>query len=167
MSINNAGNLTLEKNLSVGNATPTTSGTGITFPATQSASSNANTLDDYEEGTWTPSLGGTATYSIQEGYYTKIGNVVTVWMDIGISSLGTGSTSIVTGLPFAKGSMGSYPGSTGYFVSLAISVVHISPIVFTTGIKFMTLTAASANVTDGGAIFGNSTRILCSVTYQV
>jgi len=32
------------------------SGIGITFPATQTASSNANTLDDYEEGTWTPRL---------------------------------------------------------------------------------------------------------------
>jgi hypothetical protein len=39
--------------IGVGDATPSASGSGITFPATQSASTNANTLDDYEEGTWT------------------------------------------------------------------------------------------------------------------
>jgi len=43
---------------------------GITFPATAVAASNANTLDDYEEGTWTPTIigtstAGTATYAIQ------------------------------------------------------------------------------------------------------
>ena len=38
--------------IGVGNATPAASGAGISFPATASASSDANTLDDYEEGTW-------------------------------------------------------------------------------------------------------------------
>ena len=42
--------------IGVGNATPSASGAGITFPATQSASTDANTLDDYEEGTWTPTI---------------------------------------------------------------------------------------------------------------
>jgi hypothetical protein len=50
--------LALAGNIGLGGATPTTSGTGITFPATASASTNANTLDDYEEGTWTPEYGG-------------------------------------------------------------------------------------------------------------
>jgi hypothetical protein len=52
---------------------------GITFPATQSASSNANTLDDYEEGTWSASaitsVNNTGA-SFSEGRYTKIGNIV-------------------------------------------------------------------------------------------
>jgi hypothetical protein len=81
MRIDSSGNVTLQKNISVGAATPTTSGTGITFPATQSASSDANTLDDYEEGTWTPQIAGDATqgagtYTQQVGTYTKIGRVV-------------------------------------------------------------------------------------------
>ena len=56
-------------------------GTGITFPATQSASSNANTLDDYEEGTF---AGGSITgvnltsLSLNYGYYTKVGRLVTL-----------------------------------------------------------------------------------------
>jgi hypothetical protein len=61
-------------------------GGGITFPASQNASSNANTLDDYEEGTWTPvyynitdGANVTATYDdTRYGFYTKIGRVVTL-----------------------------------------------------------------------------------------
>jgi hypothetical protein len=95
--------------ISVGNATPTTSGAGITFPATQSASSDANTLDDYEEGTWTPALqgsstAGTYTYDTDRtgGNYTKIGNTVYIRGVIrvsGTSSAGSGNAQI-TGLPF-------------------------------------------------------------------
>lgn len=78
---------------------------GITFPATQSASSNANTLDDYEEGTWTPSLtssGGTlTTVSNGTGYYTKVGNQVTIWCRPTITTNGTGSGALkISGLPF-------------------------------------------------------------------
>jgi hypothetical protein len=53
---------------------------GITFPATQSASSNANTLDDYEEGTWTPTDGSGAglSFTVNSATYTKIGNTVRV-----------------------------------------------------------------------------------------
>ncbi len=81
------------------------SGTGITFPATQSASSDANTLDDYEEGTWTPSItgsstSGTVTYNTRLGKYTKTGNVVTYQCLVDWNS-GTGSGSLrVSGLPF-------------------------------------------------------------------
>lgn len=73
-----ASTLSAATTIGVGAATPAASGAGITFPATQSASSNANTLDDYEEGTWTPTMTGatvvgTPTYA---GYYTKIGRFV-------------------------------------------------------------------------------------------
>jgi len=83
------------------------SGTGITFPATQSASSDANTLDDYEEGTWTPALkfGGNSTGMTisATGKYTKIGNVVYWTCDFALSAKGssTGSATI-TGLPFTS-----------------------------------------------------------------
>ena len=71
---------------------------------------SANKLDDYEEGTWTPSLvgsttAGTATFvSGPTGTYTKIGNQVTVYFDWNISAhTGTGALR-VNGLPFTKGS---------------------------------------------------------------
>jgi hypothetical protein len=78
---------------------------GLTFNGDTAA---ANALDDYEEGTWTPSFRGTTTAgtytysSVQAGAYTKIGNQVTVWCSlIGItaSSAGTGEW-LVAGLPF-------------------------------------------------------------------
>lgn len=85
----------------------------VKFPATQNPSSNANTLDDYEEGTWTPALGAiqngdfTAATGISVDYaqYTKIGELVT--LHFGISVTGLSSTALtqksvlaITGLPF-------------------------------------------------------------------
>jgi hypothetical protein len=89
----------------------------IQFPATQVASSNANTLDDYEEGTWTPAFGtsGTAftsvTYTGQNGTYTKVGQLVTVSMRIEISARTVGSASgdlLITGLPFTSNNTFGY-----------------------------------------------------------
>jgi len=102
-------------------------GTGITFPATQSASSNANTLDDYEEGTWTPvvvgtSTTGTGTYTVQSGSYTKVGRLVTVICDLTWSAhTGTGNIQ-VSGLPFvnsATACVGSVFASNMNFGTLA------------------------------------------------
>jgi hypothetical protein len=92
--------------IGVGDATPSASGSGISFPATQSASSDANTLDDYEEGTWTPTIigtttAGTATYSGQVASYTKIGRMVQIVGYINWSSgTGTGPAMRIAGLPF-------------------------------------------------------------------
>jgi hypothetical protein len=111
-------NATFVSNIGVGNATPTTSGTGITFPATQSASSNANTLDDYEEGTFTPTLvvdSGTPAYQYQQGYYTKIGRQVFGGGIIGITNSNTLTGTIKVSVPFTI-SAGSY-GYTGGFTS--------------------------------------------------
>ena len=80
----------------------TANGVGITFPATQSASSNANTLDDYEEGTWTPALGGTWTSNPTGlgGYYTKIGRFVTAYLEFVGGTKTSSISGYFTGLPF-------------------------------------------------------------------
>ena len=103
-------------------ATKNSSGVGIVFPATQSASSDANCLDDYEEGTWTPAFAGftgnpTISYSGQSGYYVKVGKVVHCWFNIEISSVSGGSGPLVlTGFPFVAGSFGTWQtGAIGYF----------------------------------------------------
>ena len=78
-------------------------GVGITFPATQSSSSDVNTLDDYEEGTWTPAYttNFSGTYATQVGRYTKIGRVVTAYFFLKVSTT-TGSGNLAFGtLPFA------------------------------------------------------------------
>jgi hypothetical protein len=92
--------------IGVGGATPSTSGAGITFPATKNPSSNANTLDDYEEGSFTPSIigstsAGTASYSNRDGRYTKIGRFVHVVITlVWTGHTGTGNM-LVSGLPFS------------------------------------------------------------------
>jgi hypothetical protein len=109
-----SGGLQVVNSISVGNATPTTSGAGITFPATQSASSNANTLDDYEEGTWTPTdaSGAGLTFTGAEGIYTKIGNVVFYSFNVTYPSTASTSNSGIGGFPFAARSSGvANPGS--------------------------------------------------------
>lgn len=88
---------------------------GIAFPATQVPSSDANVLDDYEEGTWSPyysTIGGdyTGTTSFNAtGYYIKIGKQVTVigsCATAGVISGGSGQT-IIKGLPFSVVSTGT------------------------------------------------------------
>jgi hypothetical protein len=81
---------------------------GVTFPAAQAASSGANTLDDYEEGTWTPVLtdgtNNVGAYYYQFGSYIKVGRLVTVNCTISVATrapLGNGDVYI-TGLPFTS-----------------------------------------------------------------
>jgi hypothetical protein len=78
----------------------------ILFPAAQSAAADVNTLDDYEEGTWTPAITGSGggsgqTYTTQVGRYVKIGRLVTATFNIVLSAEGTITTDVlITGLPF-------------------------------------------------------------------
>jgi len=93
--------------LGVGNATPASTGAGISFPATQSASSDANTLDDYEKGTFTPTFSpgaGAFTTTSVTGAYTKIGRFVNVYITFTITTVGTASGALTfSGLPFVNG----------------------------------------------------------------
>jgi hypothetical protein len=98
--------MTVSTTMGVGGATPSTSGSGITFPATQSASSDANTLDDYEEGTWTPKNSSAGNLSINNSAtYIKIGKLVFINCDINQLN-----ESVVYNLPFTCANTG-YPGS--------------------------------------------------------
>jgi hypothetical protein len=88
----------------------------IAFPASQNASANPNTLDDYEEGTWTPvytyaTLGDlSVAYSTQIGVYTKIGRLVVVSFVV-VTSTHTHTTASgnnqITGLPFTSANVTS------------------------------------------------------------
>lgn len=78
----------------------------IKFPTTQNPSPNANTLDDYEEGTWTVgvSFGGGSTgitYTSQLGQYVKIGKQIMIIADLILSNKGSSTgAAACTGLPF-------------------------------------------------------------------
>ena len=86
-------------------------GAGIQFNGDTAA---ANSLDDYEEGTFTPVIigqttAGAGTYSQQIGKYTKVGRVVHIYFALAWSAhTGTGTT-IVTGFPFASAAGGQTP----------------------------------------------------------
>ena len=127
---------------------------GVGFPATQVASANANTLDDYEEGSWTPTL-NSGTFSAATGRYTKIGNMVTIFFDV---TVGTGGGIQITNLPFAAASTstvanGIYTNAQTYAAGTTAPVVVVggssSTMYFRTvgtgvGLSTMTLTAAAS-----------------------
>jgi len=158
--------------IGVGGATPATSGAGITFPATKSPSSDANTLDDYEEGTWLPNVGGNTTYADRFGRYTKIGNIVSCQFFMQISSLGTGSTTTLSGFPFTSQNIAAgtvQSGCVGYWGSLAVNTIFISFYINnnSTQANFVGKATSGATVDNAIAIFGNSTNIYGSITYTI
>ena len=102
--------------------------TNIVFPATNVVSTGGNTFDDYEEGTFTPTIGGagsdpTVGFTSRTGTYTKIGNTVFLSVVLDVSSIsGGGGNFNSRGFPFTAGAWGSGPitfdqlrsnGSTG------------------------------------------------------
>lgn len=135
---------------------------GITFPATQSASSNANTLDDYEEGTWTPvyvSTGATFTYvsTSQYGSYRKIGSLVIAQFYLLATATGTTTNSVqIQGLPFAcvSGSLTHGSGFAWQGGAQALGFT-VSPAVTNIDVWKQNgggaVTATAANVTSTGA----------------
>jgi hypothetical protein len=164
--------------LALQGATAAAAGTGIEFPATQSASTNANTLDDYEEGTWTPTFSptgasfGAISYTAQAGYYTKIGNVVTVWYRVAVNTVTLGSVSgnlVVTSLPFTVyNNAASYAQGTidaGAFTTNQPSV-HIG-IINSTNINIYYRASSNGSVvaqTAGST--ANSCYVYGTLTYQ-
>ena len=159
---------TFPTTIAIGNATPSTSGSGITFPATQSASSDVNTLDDYEEGTWSPSVAGTATYNQQLGWYVKVGQLVTISFDMGINVIGTGSGTTISGLPFAnvQSNAQNPGGGVSYFSGLAVSVFYLATQISGTNIIFITTTAATATCNNTASIFTSSARVIGTLSYR-
>jgi hypothetical protein len=149
----------------VGGATPGTG--GIAFPATAVAVADANTLDDYEEGTFTPTLGGTTTYTVQSGKYTKIGDRVFFTIQFAISAIGTGSTTQISGLPFTTG--GIPEGATvAYFSSSATNIVSLYAQIpqSNTVIDLYSQTAAASGL-GANAIFTGSTSLQINGHYDV
>jgi hypothetical protein len=151
------------------NLTQSTAAKGFNFTAntpTATGTMTSQLLNWYEEGTWTPRVGGTATYTVQSGQYTRIGRQVTIRCDMAINVIGTGSTKYLLGLPFTPAQ--SSAGALGYFADLNGTYVIINPMVtVSNNIIFETAAAASNVATDETAIFKNGTRVIVTVTYFV
>jgi hypothetical protein len=164
--------------IGVGGATAAASGAGITFPATQSASSDANTLDDYEEGDWTAVLQGSTsnpsgTYSNQTGKYTKIGRTVFVAFQIVLNSgFSAGSGSIrISGLPFTSnfevfgGNFCQEFNSNSYVLNHAS--MHIGNNVAYMDMFFNRQNDGFTNYKWADISTGNTMYLYGSMTYQV
>jgi hypothetical protein len=165
-----------DKSLALQGATAAT-GAGITFPATQSASSDANTLDDYEEGTWSPtvtfggaSVGITYNTTFTGATYTKIGNRVCISGFLLLTNKGssTGGAAIAN-LPFT-----SEAGNTKYLgVAIGGSAftfanqfwATISP--SSTSIVLQESTEAGSASSLTNSDFTNGTELYFSTTYSV
>ena len=155
-----------------------TSGKGIDFSAT-SGTGTSELFDDYEEGTWTPQLydssstGGNLSPTSGTGFYTKVGNTVTVWcsfINISTSGMTAGNTLWVHGFPYSNGTVEG------------IGAVNCDTLNFGTGktnvVVFMYPSNALAllkqtgdNVSDANTIVSDitsgTTDVSFTVTYKV
>jgi len=142
----------------------------IKFPATQNPSSDVNTLDDYEEGTWTPVIGGATsetgqTYNIQVGKYVKIGKFVHYHCYVGLTAKGTITGSVeIHGLPFASmNTSNNWSATQTQWFSTATSFVYIGGEVIPNTAR-CPLYGATAATTSLGALqpadIGNGTQFV-------
>ena len=153
-------------------------GKGIDFSATANSGSTtpSELLNDYEEGTWTPVIGGFTSesgqsYSGQTGHYTKVGRLVIVSFRVVLSTKGTITGDIaIKGLPFTANSAISYGAGSTLWGALATSWSSV----------FLTINASTTFATVEGAKtggiesikmatadIGNSSQFNGSITYWV
>jgi len=159
----------------VSGTTPTLN--GITFPATQVPSADANTLDDYEEGTFTVSFigdSGTSLVTLTSNVcsYTKVGNSVFFRISVDSSSALSGSTNTlrISGLPFTMSSTQYVTASIwqygGFSFSAANGVVQTRSQVGTNEMYLqLTNNGAGANITN--AYFSGGLNFMMTGHYQV
>ena len=149
--------------MGVGNATPSASGAGITFPAAISASSDVNTLDDYEEGTFTPIIvpsSGSITTQSGAGSYVKVGRLVTLYYRVTLTTVGTAAgTMQMTSFPFATTSGGgSDSPASGIVRENGVTGVAYQIVIgpnATTALLFTLLTNAVPPYTNGYVYTGS------------
>jgi len=150
---------------------------GVKFQATQSASSDANTLDDYEEGSWdatfTATTSGTITIgylgNYNKGFYTKVGRLVTVTGDFYVGSVSSPVGALrLNGLPFpCANDLRAYSSASIYPLALGSGATTSIVGVLNGNSSFVVISKYAAGTTSdlaGDVIGGSEFRI--SVTYM-
>ena len=151
----------------------------IKFPASQNASANANTLDDYEEGTWTPVItfatpgNLNVVYSGQTGTYTKIGRLVSLYFNVSTSTFTHTTASGVlqiTGAPFTAVNNDGFSGGQWSGLTKA----NYTDVAFFVGAGTSTVLAnisgsgqALANVTTADLPTGVNKTFTARIHYEV
>jgi hypothetical protein len=145
-------------------------GTGIRFPATQSASTNANTLDDYEEGTYTPvfsASGLTYTQGTTLAKYVKVGRLVTFTASVQWSGKSGGTGDLKISLPFAASSdSGAWQGLFVFGYSSGINVVIKTGYCDPGGIVFNPVRADSSTSIIQAGDMAAAGHVIFGGTYQ-
>lgn len=155
--------LTLDPN---GNLLVHTADAGIVFNKTGAL--NNSTLNDYEVGTWTPTMasGGTMN-SVAFATYVKIGRLVTVNCYFTCTPTNNASSFTIGGLPFVNnGAASNYTaGTLGYTGSLNASTWH-GPIVTANSTTFYFHQNNSTAVVLNSAFGGAANEIIVSISYH-
>lgn len=134
---------------------------------------SSNYLTDYEEGTWTPNINAgytSATFNIQVGTYTKIGNIVRAYFRVDLSGgTAVGTAVKIGGLPFTvKADGNEYPAGFGYINDSASLSDNFFGIALQATTNVGIYTRSSTTVTGvHGTTLGNSLGILYTVIYRV
>ena len=163
--------------ISAGNLLFGTASKGVYLGVTSATASNL--LDDYEEGTWTPSItrSGTAMTSqnlAAEASYRKVGSLVHIQFDIEITAIGSGGneSAFISGLPFTSASSaGRGQIFIGYFGGMAKNVIRLGADInpgSTYGDVYDVSDTATTTVVRTGvtSLFANGGRIMGSATYS-
>lgn len=158
---------------------PLLTGGAISFPATQVPSAGANNLDDYEEGTWTPTLTFVTpgdlnvVYGLRNGTYTKIGRLVIASFEITTTTFTFTTASgalTISGMPFTVGAIRGFGSSRWNGITAAgYTDMCFQPNPGTT----TALLAASGSgstftfITTGHTPSGGSMQLLATMAYEV
>jgi hypothetical protein len=131
----------------------------------------ANKLDDYEEGTWTPNVAyaySSPTYNIQVGKYTKVGNLVTAYFFIDLTSSTTSSLNAkVQGFPFTSANNTNvYITGSGYVNSSSAKGLEIKWLLFPNSTEARLYEQTATGVTTiSSNTTGSTPSMLFSFTY--
>ncbi len=151
-----------------GNIIIGTAGNGIDFGATSNAAGmTSEVLSDYEEGNWTPANGATS-YFTQTGRYTKVGNIVTIWGTLHVNTIGAGSATTISGLPFTCGTVEG-GGNVDYWGTLAFNAIAVTNVVAASGTTMSFNYSAAAGTSNNltGAIITSATFLRFHAIYRV
>ena len=147
----------------------TASSKGIYLGVTSATASNL--LDDYEEGSWTPSVAGNTTYNNQRGRYVKVGSQVNLWFYIQINQRNSpGVPYIVGGSPFTNSSQVAGSGLVHYFQSIQNSAVVLTCRIDTGGANINVSGATGSSTTIANVNHdwvGNGSEVYGFVTHYV
>ena len=138
-----------------------TAGKGVCLGVT--SNTDSNTLDDYEEGTWTPqdTDGGGSS---QLGMYTKIGNLVTCYFYLTTGAISGSNTFYITNLPFTAGSTDAFRGPVSISYTDATTMPLAGNAVNNDTTAYLLIGTGDIATDDE---IGSSSRIGGSIIYRV